>query len=206
MVPVKMLGEAKTRLLPPDDPSRPELALAFVDDCLLALIAAPSITRVRVVSDDERVHRLAARRGAECLTEPAEPGLNAAARHGLAGLPGRVGVVAGDLPCLTADAVDLVCALADAAPFGFMSDAQGTGTTMLFAESAAQCRPAFGHRSRARHRSLGAVDLGLDAGPGDRARLVRARRDVDTTVDLADAVRIGVGPATRRVIDWRAAP
>lgn len=206
VVPVKMLGEAKTRLLPRDDPARPELALAFVEDCVRALLRTPSVAVVRLVSNDERVQRLADRMGAAWCAEPAMPGLNEAAQQGFVGATGPVGVVAGDLPCLTPASMELVCRLADEVSSGFVCDAQGTGTTMLFNQSAADCRPAFGERSRARHRAMGAVDLGLTAGHDDRRLLARARRDVDTTVDLADALRIGVGGATRRVIDWRSAP
>jgi 2-phospho-L-lactate guanylyltransferase len=53
--------------------------------------------------------------------------------------------------------------------------------------------PAFGRRSRAQHVHDGAAELSLD--------VPRARRDVDTAVDLWDACRLGVGPETARLLD-----
>lgn len=207
IVPVKALGEAKSRLLPGDDPSRPELALAFAQDCATALRDAESVHRVLLVSDDDRVRRLAEGLGIDWIPEAPHAGLNAAASHGLAQVSaGPVTVVAGDLPCITGSAIERVLALADSTARAFVSDAAGTGTTMLLAHSARQCHPAFGERSRARHAADGCLDLGLDADAPTRSLLARARRDVDTAVDLADALRIGVGPATQRVLDWRTSP
>jgi 2-phospho-L-lactate guanylyltransferase len=71
---------------------------------------------------------------------------------------------------------------------------------MLLDSVAANCSPAFGERSRARHVQLGYVDLGLDSSAEARRLLARARRDVDTQVDLWDAMRIGVGAATSAVL------
>jgi 2-phospho-L-lactate guanylyltransferase len=39
-----------------------------------------------------------------------------------------------------------------------------------------------------------------------RTDIPTVRRDVDTEVDLADAVRLGVGPATRAVLARMAGP
>ena len=72
-----------------------------------------------------------------------------------------------------------------------MADAAGIGSTLLTARPGVELGPRFGERSRAAHRSSGAVELA--ASPGALAGL---RRDVDTEVDLWDAVRLGVGPAT----------
>lgn len=206
VIPVKVLDEAKSRLLPPDDPARAELALAFVSDCLRAVSQSRRVERIRVVCDDERVHREAQQLGAEWVPEAPARGLNEAAAVGLMGIEGPAAIVAGDLPCLTSAALDLVLDLAAAHDRSFISDAQGTGTTMLMCSDAAQSTPMFGERSRARHRAAGYADLGLDATAGQRTLLARARRDVDTSVDLADAIRIGVGPATQRVVHWHTAP
>jgi 2-phospho-L-lactate guanylyltransferase len=202
VVPVKSLPDAKSRLLPDDDPTRPELALAFLEDVLAALDGAAAIAGVVVVTDDERVRRVVDASPARWIAEFPHTGLNPAAAFGAASLaPGSaVAIVAGDLPCLTSDAVDQVLALAGARERAFMSDAQGIGTTMLLDSVAANCSPAFGERSRARHVQLGYVDLGLDSSAEARRLLARARRDVDTQVDLWDAMRIGVGAATSAVL------
>ena len=201
VVPVKRLDVAKSRL-GDDRQSRAELAMAFALDCVTALLAARSVARVIVVSADEALRPIMRARGADWLDETDAHGLNGAAMQALTTVDGPAAVVVGDLPSLTPAAVDLVAELARAVPRGFISDAEGTGTTMLLARDRADCVPAFGARSRARHRSAGFVDLGLDATL-DRMRaldLARARRDVDTDVDLADAIRLGVGDATARIL------
>ena len=202
VVPVKSLPEAKSRLLPHDDPTRPELALSFLQDVLAALEGASSISDVIVVTDDARVQGIVAASPARWLPESPHRGLNPAASYGAGQVPPRsaVVIVAGDLPCLTPECLDLALNLAQAHERSFMSDAQGVGTTMLMDRAAANCAPAFGERSRARHAQLGYVDIGLDEDIDTRRLLARARRDVDTQVDLGDARRIGVGPATDAVL------
>lgn len=198
VVPVKSLPEAKSRLLPPDDPARPELALSFLQDVLYALHGANSVSDVIVVTDDERVRDIVAATPARWLPESPHRGLNPAAAFGAAQVPADtpVAIIAGDLPCLTPACLDQVLALAQEHRQSFMSDAQGIGTTMLMDRVAATCTPAFGERSRARHAQLGYVDIGLDVDIDTRRLLARARRDVDTQVDLWDARRIGVGVET----------
>ena len=208
IVPMKDLGDAKTRLLPADDPSRPEFAASFLQDALAAIVLAQRVQRVIVVTNDDRVRRLVDDSSAEWLAESDARGLNAAALHGLSAVhpDDAAAVMAGDLPCLTPQAVDLVLDLAEGYPRSFVSDAPGVGTTMLLARRSPDCLPTFGTRSRAVHAMLGNVEIGLDPAPGQSTLLARARRDVDTPVDLWDAVRLGVGPATERVLSWNAAP
>lgn len=205
VVPVKSLPEAKSRLLPPDDPARPELALSFLQDVLYALHGANSVSDVIVVTDDERVRDIVAATPARWLPESPHRGLNPAAAFGAAQVPADtpVAIIAGDLPCLTPACLDQVFALAQEHRQSFMSDAQGIGTTMLMDRVAASCTPAFGERSRARHAQLGYVDIGLDSGLDTRRLLARARRDVDTQVDLWDARRIGVGVETEACLAGR---
>ena len=202
VVPVKRLDAAKTRLGDDHRPSRAALALAFATDCLTALAEASRVTRIVVVSSEPALRPVVSALGVQWLEEVSAAGLNPAAASALTHLDGPVAVVVGDLPCLTPSAADLALGLADAVPLGFISDAAGVGTTMLMAHEARRCTPRFGSRSRARHRSVGFVDLGLDTAPDrDTAReLARARRDVDTEVDLADALRLGVGAATARAL------
>ena len=200
MVPVKRLDTAKTRLGDAQGPTRAELALAFATDCLTALASASLVERIVLISADRTMRPIAGELGAAWLDEAEPGGLNAAAAQALATLSetSRVAVVVGDLPSLTPAAAELALALASEVPKGFISDAAGTGTTMLMANIRSACIPEFGARSRARHRRAGYVDLGLDL-PAN-ADLARARRDVDTEVDLADAIRLGVGPATARAL------
>lgn len=202
VVPVKRLETAKTRLGDGHRPPRGELALAFATDCLTALAGASRVCRIVVVSSEQLLRPIATALGAEWLDEVTPAGLNTAAGSALALLDGPAAVVVGDLPSLTAPAADLALGLADAQPLAFLSDAAGVGTTMLMSHDPRECLPSFGARSRARHRSAGFVELGLEVAPDRDSALdlARARRDVDTGVDLADALRLGVGAATAQVL------
>lgn len=206
VVPVKALHRGKSRLMPAGDPWREDLAIAFLSDVLAGLQAASRVSETLVVSDDPIVRAIAGDAGARPIPEPAAPGINPAATEGIrrAGTGLHVAVIVGDLPCLDAAAVDVVLAQAREFPRSFVCDAIGTGTTMLMALDRADCMPQFGGRSRARHAAGGNIELGQGAQQSgwreDAEAFRRARRDVDTVVDLWDAVRIGVGPATRSTL------
>ncbi|MCA1825223.1 MAG: 2-phospho-L-lactate guanylyltransferase, partial [Frankia sp.] len=73
-----------------------------------------------------------------------------------------------------------------------VSDTSATGTTVLTARSGVELDPQFGPGSHDAHVAAGAVALAVDV-PG-------LRRDVDTAADLAAAVALGVGPATRAAL------
>lgn len=203
IVPVKDPGLAKSRLLPAHEPIRPELAIAFLDDVLTALQDAPSIDAIVVVTSSERAARHAHAAGARVIADPGDPNdpLNGAIRAGMQAAPGAVIAIAADLPCLDGAAVEAVLQAACEHPAAFVPDAAGTGTTMLALDSDRSVEPGFGERSRARHAAAGATELTIPGAAG-----ARARRDVDTEIDLWDAARIGVGRATQRVLDWSAAP
>lgn len=196
VVPVKRLERAKTRLSTRPAPQRSALALAFARDVVAAATACPLVDRVVVVTDDARA-RAAFAGQPGVIVEPDAPdaGLNPALTHGASRAAAGTGVLAlsADLPA--ARPGDLTRALSAAAtwPRSFVADASGVGTTLLAAAPGVALDPAFGPRSRARHLASGAVAIGLP----DIAGL---RRDVDTEVDLWDAVRLGVGPATREVL------
>jgi 2-phospho-L-lactate/phosphoenolpyruvate guanylyltransferase len=201
LVPVKAPDEAKSRLLPADDPHRAEFAMAFLEDVLTALVASP-LERCAVVSNDVRVRRIANNFGVTAIDDPMDltDPLNAALMAGARALGGDVLAVVADLPCLTPDAVRCVLSAATTArESSFVGDAAGTGTTILAMRPGAH--PSFGPRSRARHVSAGYTPLTVAGVEG-----VRIRRDVDSPVDLWDAERIGVGVATQRVLDWSSAP
>ena len=90
---------------------------------------------------------------------------------------------------------ELSAALAAAAGVnrGYLSDAAGTGTTLLTCQPGYDLDPHFGIRSAAAHKASGAVPLECGPVPG-------LRRDVDTEIDLWDARRLGVGIATERAV------
>ena len=208
IVPVKLLADAKSRLHVHH--RRAELALAFFSDVLAAVRAAAPVEQILVVGDEPAVQALVqeiADTRVHLIPQGATPGLNPAIRHAAAQLPpaARVAVIASDLPCLDGETVTMVLKLAASHPRAFVTDTQGLGTTMLCQTDGTALDPAFGTRSRARHRQLGYVELtDGDVSPsGDdaiRERWARAHRDVDTAVDLWDAERIGVGSSTARIL------
>jgi 2-phospho-L-lactate guanylyltransferase len=204
ILPVKRLELAKSRLRGAVGPEAHEqLALAMALDTVAAALASPVAGRVVVVSADRTVGQAASALGAQVILDVPDAGLNPALayaatlvrpRGAAASLPGVVALAA-DLPALRAE--DLTAALR-AAEAGvtvrraFVSDAAGTGTVLLAARPGVGLEPCFGAGSAASHAVGGAVAL-----TGDWPSL---RRDVDTPADLAEAVRLGVGPRTGAIV------
>ena len=194
VVPVKRLAHAKTRLGLPTE-ARARLALAMAEDTIRACIAAAAVRVVVVVTDDRDGARMAVAAGAVVVADEPDAGLNPALRHGArqAHEDAAIATVSSDLPSLRAADVD--AALRAAAPFAsaIVADAGGTGTVLYAAAGVDDFQPAYGEQSRLAHVTAGAVDLTETAN-------ARLRRDVDTLADLADALGLGVGPATRRAV------
>lgn len=194
---------AKSRLAPLPQPLRRRLAWTMAVDTLHALVA--SVEAVCVVSDQPALAHRLARAGLGSVTVVAEvrpAGLNEALRLGAehlraTGLP-RVLACVGDLPALRPGSVATVVSGASAYGRAYLPDATGVGTTMLLAGAGVALAPHFQGRSAAAHHCSGATPLTderLGTGVPD------ARRDVDTDVDLADAAGLGLGPATRALLE-----
>jgi 2-phospho-L-lactate guanylyltransferase len=201
-VPVKRLDRAKTRLARPD---RKALALAMALDTVHAARACRPVAGVVVVSDDPVAAR-ALQPVAEVVPDEPDRGLNPALEHGAAIAFSRwpecgVAALASDLPALRP--AELAVALTAAAehPQAVVADGAGHGTVLLTARPGTRLEPRFGPGSRAAHVGTGAVDVSgrLPADP-----LPGLRRDVDTTTDLDQAVELGVGAETARVLAARA--
>lgn len=199
VLPVKGLDTAKSRLAPSPAGSD-TLALAFVNDALLALSRADRVDEVLVVTADAQVMAAARAWGAGIVDDSGHEGINAAAAWGAAQRPhaAAVVVVVSDLPALDAMTVDAVLGLAERHEVSYLPDASGTGTTMWCTTVAGQVHTRFGPHSAQAHASSGARDLSGDVP--EPALLQRARRDVDTWADLEEAARLGVGPATAAVL------
>jgi 2-phospho-L-lactate guanylyltransferase len=192
VVPVKVLGRAKSRLTPLAGPHRPALALAMATDTVAAVLACPEVARVIVVTDDPAVSRELAGLGALVVADEPGRGLNPALRHGAALATARwpesgVAALAADLPALRPAALAGCLRAAASTPQAFVADASGTGTTLYTARPGAVFAPRFGPRSAPRHRGVGVTELRAPAS---------LRRDVDAPADLADAARLGLGPRT----------
>ncbi len=198
MLPVKRLAVAKTRLGPPYDVLRGELALAFALDTALAALACPLVARLQVVTDEPAAASRLLEVGAAVTGDRPDSGLNPALTHGARlaaeSLPGTsVGMLAADLPALRP--AELSAALAEAGRHdrSFVRDAEGSGTTVLLAGRADLLRPMFGAGSAERHARSGAVEIAVGG-------LASLHRDVDTAHDLDLARSLGVGPWTAKAL------
>lgn len=196
VVPIKELPVAKTRLGLPDD-ARMELALAMACDVVAACVSCSAVTGVLAVTNDSRAAAAVEPLGARVVADTADAGLNPALADGAryaAALWPRCGVatVSSDLPCLRA--VELAAALGAAAAYdrALLSDASGSGTTLLTARAGVALDPRYGPSSRDAHVVAGAAQLPLGAWPS-------LERDVDTMADLRAALVLGVGAATAKL-------
>ncbi len=194
VVPVKRLPLAKSRLFADGSirADRHALVLALALDTVGAALAAGSVARVVVVTDDDDAIGPLAELGAHVVPDRPDAGLNPALRHG-AGVAGDlaaadgVGVIASDLPALRPAELDSALVAATARR-SFVTDLDGDGTALLAARAGVELDPHYGAASRQAHLASGAVEL-----LGDWPSL---RSDVDTPAALASALALGVGPAT----------
>src|SRR5438105_15657577 len=107
VVPVKDTSVAKQRLASAVPPAlRQELMLAMLEDVLAALAGASALAGRLLVTTDPAAQCLAARHGADWLTDGAADGhtgaVAAAARHLAKNSAGGMLTVPGDIPLLTA--------------------------------------------------------------------------------------------------------
>ncbi len=199
VVPLKPLATAKSRLAEAVGPGRRGLALAFAQDTVAAALACPVVRHVTVVTDDPLAGASLTALGARVLADSPAAGLNAALRHGAEAVrrqdpAAAVAALNADLPALRpAELAAVLSAAARHPGRSFLADAAGIGTTLLAATGGADLAPAFGGRSRARHRASGAHEIVL-------ADVDSVRRDVDTGEDLAAALLLGAGPHTRALL------
>jgi 2-phospho-L-lactate guanylyltransferase len=180
IIPVKPAAGAKSRL-----GLGAELARA---------IACSAVARVLVVTSDLGFRPPAA----ELVAEGALAGIDAAIRRAAALAPDAPrAALLGDLPSLRpedlAAALDAAAHLAPQTPRAFVSDREGTGTTLVTAAARMSLLTAFGPGSAAAHRALGLLELELPAESTVTA-------DVDTVDQLEVARVLGLGPATRAAL------
>ncbi|WP_045879228.1 2-phospho-L-lactate guanylyltransferase [Pseudofrankia sp. DC12] len=215
VLPLKRLGAAKSRL---EHPDRAALALAMATDTAAAAAAAGPdlVAGVLLVTNDPAASAAIASGGlAESDDGPAavvavpdlpDRGLNPALRHGARVAarrwPGHgVAALSADLAALRPGELRAALLAAPSAGRAVLADAAGTGTVLLCAAPGGPLLPYFGVDSHARHVRSGALDLTEPLA----AAVPGLRRDVDTVADLAAARLLGVGPATRAVLDSAAA-
>lgn len=212
VVPVKSLSTAKTRLaLPP--PLRVRVARAMALDTIAAAAECSLVAGVVVVTDEELDFR-----GLRVRIVPDTPraGLNAALRHGaeialqlatsyfiegtgvagsgFEGVPSAgIAALLADLPALQPAELTAVLRAVPGDRRVVVSDAAGSGTTLLAAAAGQPLQPAFGSRSHRNHLDSGALDASSLGGPG-------LRRDVDTVADLSAAMPLRLGRHTSALL------
>ncbi len=206
LVPVKGLGEGKSRLLgalAPDDPQRDQrardaLTLAMLRDVLEAISEVRAIERVAVVTPDAHVAREARDAGAVAL-RVLEPGLNHGldvARRELCEKDDALLVLLGDVAgARGADLIQLFDALQNLGGRGVVLARAHDGGTAALLRAPADCIPnGFGANSAARHAAAAhAAGLPLVELP-----LPSLRLDLDRREDLETLLRDpACGPAVR---------
>lgn len=213
IIPIKRFDTAKSRL-GATGVDRESLARAFALDTLAACRETEAVRELIVVSTQRFStpgSHAPASSGMDFSTSTSEAsatesdgvrwvhdpggGINAAvaAGHLAASSHSPTLALLADLPSIRSIEIELLLRLATEYPRSFLTDLAGTGSTALASMQGTDLDPRFGSRSRAAHTLSGAVEL-------RHPDLVRARRDVDTAVDLMDAIRFGVGPHTQSVV------
>ena len=204
VLPIKDFGHAKQRLAGfLSAAERRLLCEAMAEDVLATLSQVQALSDIIVVTRDERAGGLAARHGAQVLTEPSNDGQSAAVERAAAELA-RAGVhsllqVPGDVPGASADEIDAVLARHESAA------GEGPAITLVPAHdrrgtNCVLCSPpdvlpfAFGHDSFGPHceaarargitpRILPLPGLGLDIDTPDDLRAFVARPAAGRTLD-----------------------
>ena len=191
-VPVKSLERAKGRLSAVLEPlERAALTLAMLEDVLDACLAVPG-WHTWVVSPDEAVLEVSARRRARPVPEE-DPGLLAAIRQVEEEAAGAdaLAVVLGDLPLLTAPALEL--ALHRLAPVVAVPSESDRGTNVLLRRPPGVIPPRFGTDSFRKHREAAGV-LGV---PFSSVEAPEMAFDLDRPVDILRLLGEG-GPGRTR--------
>jgi 2-phospho-L-lactate guanylyltransferase len=180
ILPVRGLGRGKSRL-GLSATLRRDLVSAMLADAIAAA-RATHLGPVVVVSPDPDALDLAEASGAEPFAHSG--GLNAAIAA--AAGPGRCAALLPDLPAVRSGELAQVLRTWTA---GFVPDASGLGTTMLFGQ---HLRPSFGPGSAAAHAASGYHRIDLP--------LCGLTLDVDTWQDLQRAIDLGVGLQTSKLL------
>ncbi|HEX9122369.1 MAG TPA: 2-phospho-L-lactate guanylyltransferase [Actinomycetota bacterium] len=194
-IPVKSLARAKRRLAPRLTPlERGALTLAMFEDVLDATTAVPG-WQTWVISPDEVVLEIAARRGVRPVPE-AKPPLTSAVRQtevmAREEEADALAIVPGDLPLATTGA--LTKALRTLGPVVLVRSS-GDGTNLLLRRPPRSIPSRFGPDSFRRHLAL-AQARGLPASVVEQPEL---SFDVDVPSDILTVLGAGRRGRTREV-------
>lgn len=198
IVAVKAFHRAKSRFTGLDPELRESLVWSMLVDSLSAV--ADHAAEIVIVSGEPGLRARLDAVGIVATVVPDPGDLNAAIRSGeRSGRPpgsdGNGGpptlAMTADLPALRSAEIAGILATAGTSPRCFVADHTGAGTTMLLSRT--RLDPRFGGSSAQRHQRSGAIAL---PGPWPGARL-----DVDDRAGLQQALALGVGAYTARLLD-----
>ncbi|MFX1519572.1 MAG: 2-phospho-L-lactate guanylyltransferase [Promethearchaeota archaeon] len=135
LIPMKKLGNSKTRISNISPEARKSLTKAMLTDTIQSALEAKSISETFVMSPDHDIIKLAEKLGAKTILEKDERGLNVAVsegtdeleKHGAEG----VMVILGDLPLLTSRLLDLLIKKAISQPWVVIAPSKDNGTNIL---------------------------------------------------------------------------
>jgi 2-phospho-L-lactate guanylyltransferase len=193
VIPFKGAPSSKSRLAARfDDATRHALALAFLRDVTAAARSTPDVAGIVLVSSEPGIAALfpdeRPQPAVEVTPDPRD-GLNGAISHGIraaraADPEAHVAVLLGDLPELIPEELQEALRAAARHPFAFVTDAAGTGTSLLTLAPGEAGEPHFGAGSAAAHAAAGYAPLEVPLTSG-------LRRDVDSPDDVDRIARPG---------------
>ncbi len=192
LVPVKMLRDSKSRLSSILDPEeRVTLTLMMLEDVVREIQSSGLVSKILVVTPDERVIRFAERLGIGSFASNSGD-LNTDLENALAWCSGDEAgsalIVLADLPTLSGDDLRHIIEQVSRDPIVVISPSRDGGTNVLFMHPCGLIRPSFGVGSYERHilllksistdvriyRSLG---TSLDIDTPDDVRELLATKD-----------------------------
>jgi 2-phospho-L-lactate/phosphoenolpyruvate guanylyltransferase len=188
VVPVKLFANTKRRLMPVlSCDERRTLTGAMLEDVLSALMRAPCLAGVVVVTSERSAGAIAQAAGALVMNDGGNTGMNAAVAKGALHLAerGRSGMLAipADVPWITVADIEAIALAHRAAPSVTLVPASKDGGTNALACSPPLAIPChFGEHSLRKHREA-ARARGITAG---LVRLERVGQDIDRPDDLAE--------------------
>ena len=198
LVPVRSLSGAKTRLAEPLDPEeRAALIVGLARQTIRAALGCRQVVAVEVVSRDRELLSAARLAGAGTVLQRSD-GLNEALDEAVASLDPNataVLVLPGDLPAITACAVDDVVEAASRATeraperplVVVVPDRRGSGTNTLLVSPPGAIPFLFGEGSRAAHEAAASAAGATYVEVGGPLAF-----DLDTPDDLLEADAIGL--------------
>jgi 2-phospho-L-lactate guanylyltransferase len=192
VVPLKSPEHAKTRLAGCLSPAqRRQLLFDLAARTIDALQATPAIDAVAVVTASAEIAAFAQARGARPLLQLTETGTAAAFAAAIAQLRplnlDRLLMIAGDLPLISAAALQTLCAPCAGIDVTIVPDRHRAGTNALLCVPPDVLAPCFGERSFQRH-------LAAARAANLRARILEIDAlalDLDEPADLEELRRRG---------------